>query len=90
MELKSASEKPVRGSLVEMNSEAGNTAASATAREEPDEEAFNFEDMLMNLGDYKAKADGLEFEDRKKFAEDIVRKFWKSIGGDAEELDDLN
>lgn len=54
------------------------------------EDAFNFEELLMNLGGYKAKAEDLEFEERKKFAEDVVLKFWKSIGGDEDEINDLN
>lgn len=55
-----------------------------------EEDAFNFEDLLMNLTDYKAQADNLDFEDRKKYAESIVLKFWESIGGDKEEIGDLN
>ena len=45
--------------------------------------------MLMNLSDYKSKASGLEFEDRKKFAEDIVLKFWNAISGDKDEISGL-
>ncbi len=52
-------------------------------------DAFNFEDLLMNLTDYKSKAAELEFDDRKKFAEDIVLKFWNAIGGDKEEIEGL-
>lgn len=55
-----------------------------------EEDAFNFEDLLMNLTDYKAQADNLDFEERKKYAENIVLKFWESIGGDKEEVGDLN
>ena len=51
---------------------------------------FNFEDLLMNLTDYKTKAEGLDFEERKKFAENVVLKFWESIGGDENEIGDLN
>ena len=44
----------------------------------------------MNLNEYKSKAEGLDFEERKKYAENIVLKFWESIGGDADEIGDLN
>ena len=56
--------------------------------EEPDN--FNFEDMLMNLSELKSKAASLGFEERKKYAEDIVLKFWESMGGDKSEIDDLD
>lgn len=61
----------------------------STENESEDKDAFNFEDMLMNLSDYKSKASGLEFEDRKKFAEDIVLKFWNAISGDKDEISGL-
>lgn len=58
--------------------------------EDVKEDPFNFEELLMNLTDYKAKADSLDFEERKKFAENVVLKFWESIGGDENEIGDLN
>jgi hypothetical protein len=85
MVLKSSS-----GGVQEAVGSVATSVATAEGEEAADEGAFNFEEMLMNLNEYKAKADGLEFEERKKFAEDVVRKFWASIGGDDEELNDLN
>lgn len=94
IELKS--EKNEAGSLKKININANevNKAESSTDDEKPektveedsDKDAFNFEDMLMNLSDYKSKASGLEFDERKKFAEDIVLKFWDAIGGDRDEI----
>lgn len=57
-------------------------------KSDSEDQAFNFEDLLTNLSEYKAKAEELGFEERKRFAEDVVLKFWKSIGGDQDEIND--
>ena len=58
--------------------------------EEDEPDNFNFEDMLMNLGELKSKAASLSFEERKKYAEDIVLKFWETMGGDESEIAELD
>jgi hypothetical protein len=51
---------------------------------------FGFENLLMNLTEMKEKADGMSFEERKKYAEKVVVNFWKSIGGDMDEIEGLD
>lgn len=51
---------------------------------------FNFENLLMNLKEIREKATNLSFDERKKYAEEVAINFWKSIGGDSEELGDLD
>jgi hypothetical protein len=51
---------------------------------------FGFENLLMNLTEMKEKADGMSFDERKKYAETVVVNFWKSIGGDMEEINGLD
>lgn len=57
--------------------------------ENSDDENFNFESMISNLSEMRDKANGLSFEERKLYAENIVKKFWLTIGGNEEEIDDL-
>ena len=72
-------------SLLDASEEAAKTDAPKS-----EDDAFNFEELLTNLSDYKTQADTLDFEERKKFAENIVLKFWESIGGDKDEIGDLS
>ena len=44
----------------------------------------------MNLNDMRSKASSLSFEDRKKYAETVVKNFWQSMGGDENEIADLD
>ena len=44
-------------------------------------DAFNFENLIMNLGDMRSKASNLSFDERKKYAEDVVKNFWGPGGG---------
>ena len=55
-----------------------------------DDENFNFEHLISNLAEMRAKASEMNFEERKLYAEDVVKKFWRSIGGNEEEINDLN
>lgn len=55
-----------------------------------DEDEFSFENLLMNLNEMKMKASNLSFEDRKKYAETVVKNFWQSMGGDQSEIGDLD
>lgn len=54
--------------------------------EEFDEKNFNLENLMMNLKDIREKSLKLDFDDRKKFAENVTVNFWKSIGGESEEI----
>lgn len=38
----------------------------------------------------RAKAENMSAEDRKKYAERVVLNFWKSIGGDENEIENLD
>jgi hypothetical protein len=49
-----------------------------------------FENILMNVREMRTKADKMSFDDRKKYAEEMVKKFWLSIGGDEDELGSLS
>jgi hypothetical protein len=51
---------------------------------------FGFENLLINLSEMKEKADGMSFDERKKYAEQVVVNFWKSIGGDMDEISGLD
>jgi hypothetical protein len=51
---------------------------------------LDFENLIMNLKDIRKKADNLSFDERKKYAENIVMNFWKSIGGNEEEIAGLD
>lgn len=51
---------------------------------------FNFENLIMNLSEIKTKANGMSFEERKKYAESVVMNFWRSIGGDEKEIAGLD
>jgi hypothetical protein len=55
-----------------------------------DEDEFSFENLLMNLNEMKMKASNLSFEERKKYAETVVKNFWQSMGGDQSEIGDLD
>ncbi len=55
-----------------------------------EEDNFNFENLISNLSEIKAKASGMSFEERKLYAEAVVTKFWRSIGGDEDEIEDFN
>lgn len=57
---------------------------------ELNENEFNFENLLMNLKEIREKANNLSFEERKKYAETVAINFWKSIGGDMDEIGDLD
>lgn len=50
----------------------------------------DLEDIIMNLHNMRAKALDMNEKERKLYAEDIVKKFWNAIGGDKDELDDLD
>lgn len=58
--------------------------------DEDDEENFNFEHMISNLAEMRDKASAMSFEERKLYAEDMVKKFWRSIGGNEDEISDLS
>jgi hypothetical protein len=58
--------------------------------EEGNMENFNFENLLLNLQDMKEKALNMNFDDRKKYAEQVVLNFWKSMGGNPDEIEDLD
>ena len=51
---------------------------------------FSFENLIMNLNDMRSKASSLSFEERKKYAETVVKNFWQSMGGDENEIADLD
>lgn len=55
-----------------------------------DENEFSVESLIANLSELRSKASHMNFEDRKLFAEKVVTNFWKSIGGDANELLNLD
>lgn len=54
--------------------------------ENEDEEEDEFEDLISNLAEMKTKASQMGFEERKLYAEEVVKKFWRSINGNEDEL----
>jgi hypothetical protein len=54
------------------------------------EDAFDFEHLMMNLHDIRSKASGMTFDERKKYAENVVMNFWRSMGGDEDEINGLD
>jgi len=55
-----------------------------------EDDEFSFENLIMNLNDMRSKASSLSFEERKKYAETVVKNFWQSMGGDENEIADLD
>ncbi len=45
-----------------------------------------FESILMNLKSMRDKAGQMSLEERKNYAENVVKTFWSAIGGDENEL----
>lgn len=65
------------------------TASASKEKESASNEeklADDFESLLTNLSEMRNKAASMSEEERKKYAEDVVKKFWKAIGGDEEDL----
>lgn len=58
--------------------------------EQLDDKNFNLENLMMNLKDIREKSLNMDFEDRKKFAENVTLNFWKSVGGDPDEINGLD
>jgi len=54
------------------------------------EDDFSFENLILNLNEMRSKASSLNFEERKKYAETVVKNFWQSMGGDENEIADLD
>lgn len=50
----------------------------------------SFEDLFAKFGAFKATADGLPEDERKKYAEKITLAFWRSIGGDEDDIKNLS
>ncbi|RNA06300.1 Alpha- and gamma-adaptin-binding p34 [Brachionus plicatilis] len=55
-----------------------------------DDKNFNLENLMMNLKDIREKSKNMDFEERKKFAENVTLNFWKSVGGEPDEIDGLD
>ncbi|XP_003386822.1 PREDICTED: alpha- and gamma-adaptin-binding protein p34-like [Amphimedon queenslandica] len=54
---------------------------------EPDPGGESFEELFERFASMRAHAESLPYEERKAYAEKVVMSFWKSIGGDEEEID---
>jgi hypothetical protein len=76
--------------LNENESTASKSDASIDEDKYDEESEFNFENLIMNLGEIKSKANDMSFEERKKYAENVVMNFWRSIGGDEKEIAGLD
>lgn len=51
---------------------------------------FDVESLIANLSEMRTKAGEMSFEERKVYAEKVVMNFWKSIGGDENEIGNLD
>ena len=58
--------------------------------EQFDENNCNLENLMMNLKDIREKSLNMDFEERKKYAENVTLNFWKSIGGEPDEINGLD
>jgi hypothetical protein len=69
-----------------------NTSSSLAAApaNSTNENVDEFENILLNLQDFRLKASKMESNQRKVFAQEIVTKFWNSIGGNGDELEGLS
>lgn len=67
-----------------------NLQDDACENRENEDDEFNFENLIMNLNEMRSKAENLSFDERKKYAENVVKNFWKSMGGDDSEIADLD
>ncbi|KAL4227850.1 hypothetical protein ACF0H5_013288 [Mactra antiquata] len=60
----------------------------ALGSEDPDGESF--EKLFEKFAQMKDKANSLPMSERKKYAENVAIAFWKAIGGDEDEIGDLD
>lgn len=58
--------------------------------QEQDPGGESFEELFAKFADMKAHAQQLPQEQRKEYAEKVVMAFWDAIGGDEEEVKDLD
>lgn len=68
----------------------GASSSQTCEQQEESVDSFGVEELISNLHDMKKKAEEMSFEERKKYAEQVVLNFWKSIGGDPAEIGDLD
>ncbi|XP_052277320.1 alpha- and gamma-adaptin-binding protein p34-like isoform X2 [Dreissena polymorpha] len=61
---------------------------AALGNEDPGEESF--EKLFEKFAHMKEKASNLPFEERRKYAEHVAISFWKAMGGDEDEIGDLD
>lgn len=50
----------------------------------------NFETLFAKFADFRARAATLDGDERKKFAQTVAVSFWNALGGDQDEVEDLN
>ncbi|XP_052803443.1 alpha- and gamma-adaptin-binding protein p34-like [Mya arenaria] len=60
----------------------------ALASEDPEEESF--EKLFEQFAQMKEKASVLPLDERKKYAEHVAIAFWRAMGGDEDEVGDLD
>ncbi|CAF0742956.1 unnamed protein product [Brachionus calyciflorus] len=58
--------------------------------EDLDEPDSDLDNLMMNLKEIREQSLKLDFNERKKYAENVTLNFWKSIGGDPDEIKDLS
>jgi hypothetical protein len=88
-EIKTNTQTPVKQeelSKTEFHIENQTAAASKERESDKEEVDDDFESLLTNLSEMRNKAANMSEEERKTYAEDVVKKFWKAIGGDEEDL----
>ncbi|CAD5124507.1 DgyrCDS12787 [Dimorphilus gyrociliatus] len=90
--LKSQIESEKEKQKEEKEEEEGDCSSKSSSNEpEYNElEDNSYEELFSQFADMKVKAEGLPPEERKKFAEEVVIKFWKSMGGDESEIAGLS
>ncbi|XP_072166734.1 alpha- and gamma-adaptin-binding protein p34-like [Diadema setosum] len=60
----------------------------ALGNEDPQSESF--EQLFSKMAYMKEKANSLEGEERRRYAEKVAIAFWRAVGGDQEEIDGLD
>ena len=71
---------------LKLKNESKATNLQEAEKEEDEDEEDEFEDLISNLAEMKTKASQMGFEERKLYAEEVVKKFWRSINGNEDEL----
>eukprot|EP00096_Caligus_rogercresseyi_P008427 TRINITY_DN2719_c0_g1_i1.p1 TRINITY_DN2719_c0_g1~~TRINITY_DN2719_c0_g1_i1.p1 ORF type:complete len:221 (-),score=91.55 TRINITY_DN2719_c0_g1_i1:72-734(-) len=55
-----------------------------------EEDLESFEKLFAQLASFKSTANSLSDDERKKYTENVIKSFWRAMGGDEEEIAGLS